>query len=112
MVGFGVALTAKYSLPNRITIVGESAGSMSVSALMASPLCQGLFAQAMGSSGSVMGFKKIATQKEAEELGVKLAQKIAEKMGKNTGKKVKKNVGLKNLNELRALPAEELMKLA
>lgn len=28
--------------PSRITIVGESAGSMSVSALMASPLCQGL----------------------------------------------------------------------
>ena len=85
---------------------------MSVSALMASPLCQGLFAQAMGSSGSVMGFKKIATQKEAEEKGVQLAQKIAEKMGKNTGKKVKKNIGMKNLNELRALPAEELMKLA
>ena len=98
--------------PNRITIVGESAGSMSVSALMASPLCQGLFAQAMGSSGSVMGFKKIATQKEAEEKGVQLAQKIAEKMGKETGKKVKKNVGMKNLDELRALPAEKLMKLA
>ena len=98
--------------PNRITIVGESAGSMSVSALMASPLCQGLFAQAMGSSGSVMGFKKVATLKEAEEEGVQLAQKIAEKIGKKTGKKVKKNVGLKNLDELRALPAEELMKLA
>ena len=98
--------------PNRITIVGESAGSMSVSALMASPLCQGLFAQAMGSSGSVMGFKKVATLKEAEEKGVQLAQKIAEKMGKETGKKVKKNAGMKNLNELRALPAEELMKLA
>ena len=98
--------------PNRITIVGESAGSISVSALMASPLCQGLFAQAMGSSGSVMGFKKIATQKEAEEQGVQLAQKIAEKMGKETGKKVKKNVGMKNLDELRALPAEKLMKLA
>lgn len=59
-----------------------------------------------------MGFKKVATLKEAEEKGVQLAQKIAEKMGKETGKKVKKNAGMKNLNELRALPAEELMKLA
>lgn len=33
-------------------------------------------------------------------------------MGKETGKKVKKNIGMKNLDELRALPAEELMKLA
>ena len=43
---------------------------------------------------------------------MQLAQKIAEKMGKETGKKVKKNAGMKNLDELRALPAEELMKLA
>lgn len=38
--------------PDHITIMGESAGSMSVSALMASPLSRGLIAQAMGSSGS------------------------------------------------------------
>ncbi len=82
--------------PNRITIVGESAGSMSVSALMASPLCQGLFAQAMGSSGSVMGFNKVLTLKEAEQKGVELARQI----------------GKKNIKDLRALPAEELMKLA
>ena len=68
--------------PDRITIVGESAGSMSVSALMASPLCQGLFAQAMGSSGSVMGFKKIATLKEAEKNGMELAQQIAQNLKK------------------------------
>ena len=82
--------------PNRITIVGESAGSMSVSALMASPLCQGLFAQAMGSSGSVMGFNKVLTLKEAEQKGVELA----------------KQIGKKNIKDLRVLPAEELMKLA
>ena len=82
--------------PNRITIVGESAGSMSVSALMASPLCKNLFAQAMGSSGSVMGFQKISSLKEAEQKGVALA----------------KQIGCKNIKELRALSAEELLKRA
>ncbi|MDO4163465.1 MAG: carboxylesterase family protein [Bacteroides sp.] len=79
--------------PDRITIVGESAGSMSVSALMASPLCQGLFAQAMGSSGSVVGFSKIATLEEAEKAGVEKAAQM----------------GCNSLKELRALSAEELM---
>ncbi len=82
--------------PSRITIVGESAGSMSVSALMASPLCKGLFAQAMGSSGSVVGFKKIATLKEAEKAGEAKARQI----------------GCKSIKELRALSAEGLMEKA
>ena len=82
--------------PERITIVGESAGSMSVSSLMASHLCKGLFAQAMGSSGSVIGTKKVATLKEAETQGVEMTKKI----------------GCKNIKELRSLSAEELMKKA
>lgn len=82
--------------PNRITIAGESAGSMSVSALMASPLCKGLFAQAIGSSGSVMGFKKVPTLQEAETAGVQLA----------------KTIGCKTLKQLRSLSADELMKRA
>ena len=102
--------------PNRITIVGESAGSMSVSALMASPLCQGLFAQAMGSSGSVMGFKKVLTLKEAEQKGVEMAQKIAAQMvgktDKTKGKASKKKAPKADINMLRNLPAEELLKLA
>ena len=102
--------------PNRITIVGESAGSMSVSALMASPLCQGLFTQAMGSSGSVMGFKKVLTLKEAEQKGVEMAQNIAAQMvgktDKTKGKASKKKAPKADINMLRNLPAEELLKLA
>lgn len=82
--------------PERITIVGESAGSMSVSALMASPLCKGLIHQAMGSSGSVLGFKKISTLKEAEAAGVEMVQKI----------------GGKSIKDLRGMSAEQLMKSA
>jgi len=39
--------------PGNVTIFGESAGSESVSAQMASPLTTGLFARAIGESGSV-----------------------------------------------------------
>lgn len=38
--------------PSRITIAGESAGSISVSAQMSSPLSKGLFAGAIGESGA------------------------------------------------------------
>ena len=40
--------------PGQVTIFGESAGSMSVSAQMASPLSQGLFARAIGESGGAL----------------------------------------------------------
>ena len=82
--------------PNRITICGESAGSQSVSALMASPLGKNLIAQAIGSSGSVLRFQKVATLKEAEKAGVELTKKM----------------GCKSIKELRALSADELMKRA
>lgn len=82
--------------PDRITIMGESAGSMSVSALMVSPLTKNLIHQAMGSSGSVIGSRGVLTLKEAEANGVELAKKM----------------GYKNIKDLRNVPAEELMKLA
>ncbi len=41
--------------PETVTIVGQSAGSMSVLALQASPLAQGLFDRAVGMSGALIG---------------------------------------------------------
>jgi para-nitrobenzyl esterase len=41
--------------PGNVTIYGESAGSLAVSALMASPLAQGLFHRAIGESGAFFG---------------------------------------------------------
>ena len=76
----------------------------------------GLFAQAMGSSGSVMGFKKVLTLKEAEQKGVEMAQKIAAQMvgktDKTKGKASKKKAPKADIDMLRNLPAEELLKLA
>ena len=82
--------------PDRITIMGESAGSMSVSALMASPLSRNIIAQAMGSSGSVLGKDRWKTLAEAEQLGV---EKV-------------KSMGYKKIADLRKLSADELMRLA
>lgn len=82
--------------PDRITIMGESAGSMSVSALMASPLTRNLISQAMASSGSVLGSRPVLSLKEAEEAGVETTKRL----------------GCKSIKDLRALSADELMKRA
>jgi para-nitrobenzyl esterase len=59
--------------PDNVTIVGQSAGSMSVLTLQTSPLAKGLFQRAVGMSGATLdgplGTAKLA---EAEQDGVKL----------------------------------------
>jgi para-nitrobenzyl esterase len=59
--------------PGNVTIFGESAGSMSVSAQMATPLARGLFAHAIGESGGLIG-RPVRSLSEAEAYGVKFAQ--------------------------------------
>jgi para-nitrobenzyl esterase len=62
--------------PGNVTIFGESAGSMAVSALMATPLAQGLFHKAIGESGGFISSPSRPTEvlAEAEEKGVKFAE--------------------------------------
>ncbi|NBB30552.1 carboxylesterase/lipase family protein [Cellulophaga sp. BC115SP] len=75
--------------PKRVTIAGESAGSASVSAQMASPLSKNLIAGAIGESGSLLTATPLA---DAEKLGVDFATKA----------------GAKSLKDLRALSTFEL----
>jgi para-nitrobenzyl esterase len=83
--------------PDRITIAGQSAGSASVNCLLASPLCKGLFQGAIGESGSLVlenPLLHMKSLKEAEKDGERFAQ----------------NLHAENLNDLRAIPAEDLQK--
>ncbi len=87
--------------PHNLTIAGESAGSFSVSALMASPLSRNLFQKAIGESGAFfpstssagLHLKPLA---ETEQFGEKFAASL----------------GAKSLAEMRAKPADELLQAA
>jgi para-nitrobenzyl esterase len=83
--------------PDNVTVNGESAGSMSVSALMVSPLTKGLVHKAIGQSGA---FFTSPTGDMAEK---SLAAKEADGLAFSTA------VGAASLAELRAKPADELL---
>ena len=80
--------------PKKITIAGESAGSFSVSAQMASPLSKNIIAGAIGESGSLLGLNPTASLADAEKSGSSFAS----------------NVKANSLADLRAIPAEQLLK--
>jgi para-nitrobenzyl esterase len=83
--------------PARVTIAGESAGSFSVSAHMASPQSRGLFAGAIGESGAFLG-ATLRGQPRAD----------AERSGAAFGTAV----GATTLAALRTLAATELLELS
>ena len=62
--------------PARVTIAGESAGSFSVSAQMASPLSKDLFHAAIGESGSLLNLAPTQALAAGEQAGVHFAQSI------------------------------------
>jgi para-nitrobenzyl esterase len=80
--------------PGNVTIFGESAGSLDVNVLMASPLSKGLFQRVIGESGPVVAPPPLA---EAEKKGEDVAAKL--------------NItGAPALKALRALSSSELQK--
>lgn len=80
--------------PDNVTIFGESAGSMSVSSQMASPLSKGLFKQAIGESGGVFLLTpRTKSLEQSEQVGVEFA----------------KSMGVSSLQALRAKPADEIL---
>ncbi|HEY6120724.1 MAG TPA: carboxylesterase family protein [Pyrinomonadaceae bacterium] len=79
--------------PKRVTIAGESAGSISVSAQMGSSLSRDLIAGAIGESGSLLGTLSALPLDEAERNGIKFMT----------------SVGADSLTALRAKSAAEIL---
>lgn len=81
--------------PANVTIAGQSAGSMSVNCLVASPLAKGLFTKAIAESGSNMVSKGLIRTTDL---------RVSEK----SRKQLADNAGLTSLADLRSLPATEI----
>ena len=82
--------------PKRVTIAGESAGSISVSALMASPLSRDMIAGAIGESGAMISTLPPRPLADAEQDGAKFGE----------------SAGASSLAALRAMTAEQIQEAA
>ncbi|MET1053715.1 MAG: carboxylesterase family protein [Pedobacter sp.] len=83
--------------PAKVTIAGESAGSISVFAQMASPLSKGLFAGAIGESGAAI-YPTLAPIPQSE--------------GESKGRAFATKMGASSLADLRKIPASDLLDMA
>ncbi|MBQ9152610.1 MAG: carboxylesterase family protein [Solobacterium sp.] len=82
--------------PDNVTLAGESAGSACVSALCTSPLAEGLFVRAVGESSSVASVSPPHSFRHLDE-------------ALKSGNDLKQRHNVASVQELRALPAEELV---
>ncbi len=83
--------------PGNVTIAGQSAGSMSVSLLQASPAAKGLFHRVIGMSGSAFG-------------GVSAPAPLAE--AEAEGEALQKALSAGSVEEMRDMPADRVLAVA
>ena len=84
--------------PDSVTIAGQSAGSMSVLALQASPLAQGLFDRAVGMSGALIGGAGPAAMRPLPE-------------AEADGLRIQEIWGASSIADMRALAADRMLAL-
>lgn len=87
--------------PANITILGQSAGAMSVKTLLISPLSRDLVAGAIIQSGGGIGLKGLSPDNA-------IPQSTYDALGRD----VMDNAGLTSLKAMRAAPAEEVYKIS
>ena len=83
--------------PARVTVFGESAGSIDAGMLMCSPLTTGLFARAIMESGPVVGLAYAHSLRQAEKFGERVARLALRES---------------SMQSLRALPAQAILDAA
>jgi para-nitrobenzyl esterase len=79
--------------PRKVTVWGQSAGAMSVGALLASPPAKGLLQRAMADSGIGIASFPVPNLQTAEQAGMRFAA----------------DHHAQNLEQLRSIPAEQLL---
>jgi para-nitrobenzyl esterase len=93
--------------PDRVTVMGQSAGAVDICLLMASPLSQSLFLGAILESGECQDTLN-------EDIRMPTTYNLIDTTGESSGERLAKDLGvtdgLETLQKLRTIPASEVLK--
>ncbi len=93
--------------PDRVTVMGQSAGAVDVCLLMASPLSKGLFRGAILESGECQDTLN-------EDIRVPIEYNFMDTTGERSGERLARDLGVSSgpdaLEKLRQIPADEILK--